>query len=52
MKTRLAIVLCAALLAAPALAQKVQLATTMGDIVIELDAATRRRRRSPTSCST
>jgi peptidyl-prolyl cis-trans isomerase A (cyclophilin A) len=38
MKTRLAIVLCAALIAAPALAQKVRLATSMGDIVVELNA--------------
>jgi len=37
MKTRLAIVLCAALMTAPALAQKVRLATTMGDIVVELE---------------
>ena len=39
MKTRLAIVLCAALACAPALAQKVRLATSQGDIVVELDAA-------------
>ena len=37
MKTRLAIVLCAALMAAPALAQKVRLATNMGDIVVQLE---------------
>ncbi len=37
MKTRLAIVLCAALMAAPALAQKVRLATSLGDIVVELE---------------
>jgi peptidyl-prolyl cis-trans isomerase A (cyclophilin A) len=37
MKTRLAIVLCAALVCAPALAQKVRLATSQGDIVVELD---------------
>jgi peptidyl-prolyl cis-trans isomerase A (cyclophilin A) len=37
MKTRLAIVLCAALMAAPALAQKVRLATSMGDIVVQLE---------------
>ncbi len=37
MKTRLAIVLCAALIAAPALAQKVRLATSLGDIVVELE---------------
>ena len=39
MKTRLAIVLCMALACAPALAQKVRLATSQGDIVVELDAA-------------
>jgi peptidyl-prolyl cis-trans isomerase A (cyclophilin A) len=40
MKTRLVAVLTAALLSAPAWAQqKVKLATSMGDIVIELDAA-------------
>ena len=39
MKTRLAIILCTALLAGPALAQKVRLATSLGDIVIELEAA-------------
>ncbi len=39
MKTRLAIVLCTALACAPALAQKVRLATSQGDIVVELDAA-------------
>ncbi len=39
MKTRLAIVLCAALACAPALAQKVRLATSQGDIIVELDAA-------------
>ena len=38
MKTRLAIALCAALLCSPALAQKVRLATSLGDIVVELDA--------------
>jgi peptidyl-prolyl cis-trans isomerase A (cyclophilin A) len=38
MKTRLAITLCAALLCSPALAQKVRLATSLGDIVVELDA--------------
>ena len=37
MKTRLAIALCAALVCAPALAQKVRLATSLGDIVVELD---------------
>ncbi len=37
MKTRLAIVLCAALMTAPALAQKVRLATSLGDIVVELE---------------
>jgi len=41
MKTRLAITLCAALVissaALPALAQKVRLATSQGDIVVELD---------------
>jgi peptidyl-prolyl cis-trans isomerase A (cyclophilin A) len=37
MKTRLAIVLCAALMTAPALAQKVRLATSMGDIVVQLE---------------
>ena len=39
MKTPLAIALCAALLCTPALAQKVRLATSLGDIVVELDAA-------------
>ena len=39
MKTRLAIVLCAAALCAPVWAQKVRLATSLGDIVIELDQA-------------
>ncbi len=39
MKTRLAIVLCAALVCAPALAQKVRLVTNQGDIVVELDPA-------------
>jgi peptidyl-prolyl cis-trans isomerase A (cyclophilin A) len=40
MKTRLVALLAAALLSAPAWAQqKVKLATSMGDIVIELDAA-------------
>jgi peptidyl-prolyl cis-trans isomerase A (cyclophilin A) len=40
MKTRLVAILTAALLSAPAWAQqKVKLATSMGDIVIELDAA-------------
>ncbi len=39
MKTRLAIVLCAALVCAPALAQKVRLVTSQGDIVVELDPA-------------
>jgi peptidyl-prolyl cis-trans isomerase A (cyclophilin A) len=39
MKTRLAIILCAALAATPALAQKVRLATSLGDIVVELDQA-------------
>jgi peptidyl-prolyl cis-trans isomerase A (cyclophilin A) len=37
MKTRLAIVLCASLFCAPALAQKVRLATSLGDIVVELE---------------
>lgn len=37
MKTRLAIVLCAALVSAPAWADKVRLATSLGDIVVELD---------------
>ena len=37
MKTRLAIALCVALISVPALAQKVRLATSMGDIVVELD---------------
>ena len=40
MKTRLAIVLCAlftCLSSAPALAQKVRLATSQGDVVVELD---------------
>ncbi|MES2957821.1 MAG: peptidylprolyl isomerase [Pseudomonadota bacterium] len=40
MKTRLAILLCAGLLSAaclPALAQKVRLATSQGDVVVELD---------------
>jgi len=37
MKTRLAIALCAALICAPALAQKVRLATSLGDIVVELE---------------
>jgi len=37
MKTRLAFVLCAALFCAPSLAQKVRLATSLGDIVVELD---------------
>ncbi len=37
MKTRLAIAVCAAMLCAPALAQKVRLATSLGDIVVELD---------------
>jgi cyclophilin family peptidyl-prolyl cis-trans isomerase len=40
MKTRLAIVLCTALVSlscAPAWAQKVRLATSLGDIVVELD---------------
>ena len=37
MKTRLAIALCAALIGAPALAQKVRLTTSLGDIVVELD---------------
>ena len=35
----LAALICLAALACPALAQKVKLATTMGDIVLELDAA-------------
>jgi peptidyl-prolyl cis-trans isomerase A (cyclophilin A) len=39
MKTRLAIALCAAALCAPALAQKVRLATSLGDIVVELEQA-------------
>ena len=39
MKTRLAIALCVALVSVPALAQKVRLATSQGDIVVELDAA-------------
>ncbi|MDP1692365.1 MAG: peptidylprolyl isomerase [Burkholderiaceae bacterium] len=39
MKTRLAIALCLTLLCGPALAQKVRLATSQGDIVVELDAA-------------
>ena len=39
MKTRVAIALCAALICAPALAQNVRLATSQGDIVVELDAA-------------
>ena len=39
MKTRLAIALCAALICGPVLAQKVRLATSQGDIVVELDAA-------------
>jgi len=38
MKTRLAIALCVGLICAPALAQKVRLATSLGDIVVELDA--------------
>ena len=37
MKTRVAIALCVALAGAPALAQKVRLATSQGDIVVELD---------------
>ena len=37
MKTRLAIALCVALISLPALAQKVRLATSLGDIVVELD---------------
>jgi peptidyl-prolyl cis-trans isomerase A (cyclophilin A) len=37
MKTRLAIALCVGLICAPALAQKVRLATSLGDIVVELD---------------
>ena len=37
MKTRLAIALCVALISVPALAQKVRLATSLGDIVVELD---------------
>ena len=37
MKTRLAIALCAALVCAPALAQKVRLVTSLGDIVVELE---------------
>jgi peptidyl-prolyl cis-trans isomerase A (cyclophilin A) len=37
MKTRVAIALCVALACAPALAQKVRLATSQGDIVVELD---------------
>ena len=39
MKTRRAIVLCAALVCAPALAQQVRLVTRQGDIVVELDPA-------------
>jgi peptidyl-prolyl cis-trans isomerase A (cyclophilin A) len=39
MKTRLAILLCAAAFCAPALAQKVRLATSQGDIVVELESA-------------
>jgi peptidyl-prolyl cis-trans isomerase A (cyclophilin A) len=39
MKTRLAIALCTVALCAPALAQKVRLATSLGDIVVELDQA-------------
>ena len=39
MKTPLVIALCAALLCTPVLAQKVRLATSLGDIVVELDAA-------------
>ena len=39
MKTRLAILLCTALICAPALAQKVRLATSQGDIVVDLDKA-------------
>ena len=39
MKTRLVIALCAALACLPALAQKVRLATSQGDIVVELDKA-------------
>ena len=40
MKTRLAALLAAAMLCAPAFAQqKVKIATSLGDIVIELDAA-------------
>ena len=37
MKTRVAIALCLALSCMPALAQKVKLATSQGDIVVELD---------------
>lgn len=37
MKTRVAIALCVALIGAPALAQKVRLATSQGDIVVEVD---------------
>ena len=37
MKTRLAITLCVALVCAPALAQKVRLVTSLGDIVVELE---------------
>ena len=37
MKTRVAIALCLALSCVPALAQKVKLATSQGDIVVELD---------------
>jgi peptidyl-prolyl cis-trans isomerase A (cyclophilin A) len=39
MKTRLAIILCAAALCTPAWAQKVRLATSAGDIVVELEPA-------------
>ena len=39
MKTRLVIALCAGLACAPVLAQKVRLATSQGDIVVELDKA-------------
>ena len=39
----LAALICLAALAFPAWAQKVKLATTMGDIVLELDAAQRAR---------
>jgi peptidyl-prolyl cis-trans isomerase A (cyclophilin A) len=38
MNTRLAIALCVGLICVPALAQKVRLATSLGDIVVELDA--------------